>query len=119
MNNIEYESKLGNVSISPKAIAQVAGDSATSCFGVVGMAEVSIYQGIVKLLTQDSKTKGVEVSISDDLISIGLHIIVAYGVNVNSVSENLIENVKYKVENFTGLSVSEVFVYVEGIRVID
>lgn len=117
--NVEYESKLGNISISPKAIAQVAGESAVSCFGVVGMAQVSLYQGIAKLLTKDSITKGVEVSVSDNVINIALHIIVAYGANVHSVSENLIENVKYKVENFTSLSVSEIIVFVEGIRVID
>ena len=33
--------------------------------------------------------------------------------------DNLINNVKYKVENFTGLEIEKVNIYVEGVRVID
>ena len=33
--------------------------------------------------------------------------------------DNLIGNVKYKVEEFTGLEVEKINIYVEGVRVID
>ena len=48
-----------------------------------------------------------------------VHLIVAYGVNILAVSDNLTSNVKYKVEEFTGLPVEKVNVFVEGVRVID
>ena len=32
---------------------------------------------------------------------------------------NLIDNVKYKVEEFTGLEIEKINIYVEGVRVID
>ena len=47
------------------------------------------------------------------------HVIVAYGVSVLAVSDNLISNVKYKVEEFTGIEVAKVNVFVEGVRAID
>ena len=45
--------------------------------------------------------------------------IVAYGVNILSVSDNLMNNVKYKVEEFTGMTVEKINIFVEGVRVID
>ena len=45
--------------------------------------------------------------------------IIAYGVNIHAVSDNLIENVKYRVELFTGMKVEQVNIFVEGVRVID
>ena len=45
--------------------------------------------------------------------------IVLYGVSIVTVCNNLISNVKYKVENFTGLEIEKVNIFVEGVRVID
>ena len=45
--------------------------------------------------------------------------IVAYGVSISAVADNLIGNVKYKVEEFTGMEIEHVRILVEGVRVID
>ena len=47
------------------------------------------------------------------------HVIVSYGVSIVTVCDNLISNVKYKVENFTGLEIEKINIFVEGVRVID
>ena len=47
------------------------------------------------------------------------HVIVSYGVSISAVADNLIESVKYKVEEFTGMEVEKINIYVEGVRVID
>ena len=44
------ENKLGKVSIDSEVIAQYAGSTAVECFGIVGMAAVSMKDGLVKLL---------------------------------------------------------------------
>ena len=36
-----------------------------------------------------------------------------------SVADNLIDSVKYKVEEFTGLEIEKINIYVEGVKVID
>ena len=41
------------------------------------------------------------------------------GENILSVSDNLMNNVKYKVEEFTGMTVDKINIFVEGVRVID
>ena len=52
-------------------------------------------------------------------ITIDFHVIVSYGVSISTVSDNLIETVRYKVEEFTGLEIKKINIYVEGVRVID
>ena len=52
-------------------------------------------------------------------MTLDFHVIVAYGVNILSVSDNLMNNVKYKVEEFTGMTVEKINIFVEGVRVID
>ena len=36
-----------------------------------------------------------------------------------TVTDNLISNVKYKVEEFTGIEIKKINIFVEGVRVID
>ena len=116
----KINNQLGDINISSEVIATIAGSAAVECFGVVGMAAVSIKDGFVRLLKKEALNKGIEVSVSEDnRLSLKLHIIVAYGVSIYAVSENLIETVRYQVESHTGLKVDKVNVYVESVRPID
>ena len=111
---------LGIITIEPEVVAKYAGTVAVECFGIVGMAAVSMKDGLVKLLKKESLTHGIQVEISDDnKLTINFHVIVAYGVSIATVCENLVGNVKYRVEEFTGMEVDKINIYVEGVRVID
>ena len=57
--------------------------------------------------------------IHENKITIDFHVIVVYGVSISAVAENLISTVKYKVEDFTGMTVEKINIFVEGVRVID
>ena len=112
--------QIGEIKIETDVIAKYAGAATIECFGVVGMATISVKDGFAKLLKRESLTHGVEVTITEDnKITIDLHIIVSYGVSISAVTDNLISNVKYKVEEFAGLPVERISVFVEGVRVID
>lgn len=111
---------LGEILINPDVVAKYAGTTAVECFGVVGMAMVSMRDGLVKLLKRDSLSKGINVAIDEEnMITIDFHIIISYGVNISTVADNLISSVKYKVESYTGMTVKKINIYVEGVRVID
>lgn len=112
-------SDIGYIEIDSEVIAQYAGSSAVESFGVVGMASVNMKDGIVKLLKRDSLSHGVNVSIEENKITVDLHIIVSYGVSISAVAENLLSNVNYKIEEFTGMEVEKLNIFVEGVRVID
>lgn len=112
--------ELGIITIDSEVIAKYAGSVAVECFGIVGMAAVSMKDGLVKLLKKESLTHGIQVSISDEnKITLNFHVIVVYGVSISAVSDNLISNVKYKVEVFSGMPVEKINIFVEGVRVID
>ena len=62
--NGTLNNKLGKVSISSDVVAQYAGSTAVECFGIVGMAAVSMKDGLVKLLKGDSLTRGMLTSVT-------------------------------------------------------
>lgn len=110
---------MGEITINTDVIATYAGSVAVECFGIVGMAAVNMKDGLVKLLKKDSLKHGINVTLNENKISLDFHVIVAYGVSIHAVSDNLIANVKYKVEAFTGIEVENINILVEGVRVID
>lgn len=113
------DNRFGSIQIEPEVIALYAGTTAVECFGIVGMAAVSVKDGFARLLKSESLTKGINVAIRENVISIDFHVIVSYGVSILAVADNLMESVKYKVEDLTGMTVEQINVYVEGVRVID
>ena len=111
--------ELGNISIDTEAIAQYAGNKATECFGIVGMAAVSMKDGLVKLLKKENLSRGISVKIYENRLFVDFHVIVAYGVSIRTVSENLVDAVRYDLERYTGFEVAKINIYVEGVKVID
>ncbi len=119
MKGSSLNTHLGNIVINNDVIAQYAGSVAVECFGIVGMAGVSVRDGIVKLLKVDSLTRGIGVSLNNNKLTLSFHVIVSYGVSILAVTDNLVSNVKYKVEEFTGIEIEKINIYVDGVRVID
>ena len=115
--NGRIDSGLGQIIIDTDVIATYAGSVAVECFGIVGMAAVSVKD---KLLGRKSLKHGISVKITEDnKIRLNFHVIVAYGVNISTIADNLVSNVKYKVEAFTGMEIDKIDIYVEGVRAID
>ncbi len=115
----KLKTKRGQVKIKNEVLAKIAGVTAMECYGIVGMAMVNMTSGISKILMGDNITKGISVEVKSNKVNIDLHIVVEYGVNIKAVTENIISNVSYKVETFSGLKVEHINVYVEDVRVDD
>ena len=111
--------KMGEILIDEDVIAKYAGSTAVECFGIVGMATVNMKEGLVKLLKKESLTNGITIAIHDNKLTIDFHVIVSYGVSIQAVADNLFSSVKYQVEEFTGMEIEKINMYVEGVRVID
>lgn len=110
--------ELGQISISEEVIATVAGFAALDSYGLVGMAsQKRVKDSIAELLGRENVGRGVEVKIQDDRIVIDLYIIVSYGTKISEVARNVMDKVKYTLDNTLGISVDEVNVIVQGVRV--
>ena len=84
---------------------------------IVGYAAVENY-GIVELFKRDSLRRGVKVTMVDPTtVAVDLFVTLEYGVSLPAVAMNTRDNVKYYVEEYTGLKVQYVNIHVEGIRV--
>lgn len=114
---LKTNNELGEVSIANSVISEIAGAVASKCYGVVGMASRNKKDGIVNLLRQDNMSRGINLSIEDDGVVIELHLIVEYGININTVCKSIVNRVRYTIENAVGIKVNRVNVRVEGIRV--
>lgn len=114
------ENENGKIFIDTEVISQFAGHAALDCFGIVGMASLSVKDGLAKLLKGENVSKGVNVRQNeDDTLTIDFHIIVSYGVNIKTVVDNLVSTVKYQIEDYADMKVNTINVFVEGVRVID
>ena len=106
----------GQISITSEVLTYLAGDAATSCFGVKGMAGRSKEGGALQLLRRESMSRGVEVHFHDDgSIALELHIGVDHGVNISAVARSIMNEVSYKLTKSAGVPVSRVDVYIDTI----
>ncbi len=113
----EIGTDLGRIKITKEVVAMVAGNAATECYGLVGMASRSVQDGIAELLGRESLSRGVVIDSSGDSLEIELYIIVEYGVNIPEVARNVVEKVRYTMETMLGLKVGRININVQGVRV--
>lgn len=114
---IKLDNEIGAININTEVVAMIAGSSAMECYGLVGMAAKSTTNGLAKLLRGDQLTKGVDVHEEEEGIVLDLYVIVQFGTKISVVAKNIIDQVKYNVENQTGLKVLKVNLNIEGVRV--
>jgi uncharacterized alkaline shock family protein YloU len=109
--------ELGIISFSDEVLANIAGVATMECYGAVGMASKRATDGLVELLKRENLSKGVKVNSDNDELVVDLFIIVEYGTKISVIADNIIQKVKYNLENITGLKVKKVVVNVQSVRV--
>lgn len=114
---IRLQNHLGTVEISENYFANLVGRAASSCFGVAGMVRSGARQGIRSLITRRShEDDGVRVRSEDGKLVVDLHIEVTQGINISAIVKSIVNNVRYVVEEATGLEVKKVNVFIDSIR---
>jgi len=111
----KQEGTLGVIDISTTAVTTIANQAINQCYGVVGMANKNLANGIANLLSRDSK-RGIDVTIENNEIKIDVYVIVEYGVRIAAVAESIQHTVKFHVEKALDMTVSEVNIFVQGLR---
>ncbi len=115
---IRQNTESGSVCVSTNVFEDIAGTAASYCFGVKGMAARSVKDGVYHLLRKESMSKGVRVTFHPDgAISIDLHIMVDNGVNLATVGNSIISEVRYVVQKSTGTEVRAVNVYIDSMMI--
>lgn len=115
--DIIFNNSLGQITVDPKIVAEVAGAVACKCYGVAGMASKNTKDGIVSLLRPDSAGRGVNVTVGENGVLVELHIVIQFGLNINSTCESIVHRVRYTLEGKMGLPVKCINIKVDGVRV--
>jgi uncharacterized alkaline shock family protein YloU len=106
---VEISTTLGRITISSDAIAQIVAETVRESYGVVGMAGP-------KWLPARRSTRGIDVGRDGDAVTIDVHVVVEYGLNLAEVASTVRNRVGYEVERLTGLPVRAVEVHIEDVR---
>lgn len=114
---VGYSNELGNVHYSEEVLAKIVGLSTMECYGVVGMVSKNATEGLWELMRIENLSKGVKLNFNEDKLIVELFVMVEYGTKISEIANNIIQKVRYSVENFTGLKVSSVTVNVQAVRV--
>ena len=110
---MKTELGMGTLEITNEVLTEIITAVASGCFGVKGMAEES-QGGIIRLIKRESASRGVKVTENQNgTISAELHIVVRHGVNISAVCRSIIEEIRYRVEEQTGIHVSSVDICVD------
>jgi uncharacterized alkaline shock family protein YloU len=115
IGNIANEN--GYINYSEDVVANIVGISTMECYGVVGMASKNAKDGLWELIKGESLSKGVKVHSKDNELFIELYIMVEYGTKISVIANNIIQKIRYNIENYTGIKVSSITVNVQGVRV--
>jgi uncharacterized alkaline shock family protein YloU len=108
--------QLGSILIQKDAIASIARQSTLQSYGVVGLAPKNIIENIRQFLKKDARY-GIEIEYDHDGLIIDIYIVVEYGTNIKSITNSVINTVKYNVEKTVGLPVRNINVHVRGLRI--
>ena len=108
--------ELGSILIQKDAIATIARQSTLQSYGVVGLAPKNLVENIRQWFKKDDKY-GIEVDFAHDGLIIDLYIMVEYGTRIKSITNSIVNSVKYNVEKSVGLPVRRINVHVRGLRI--
>lgn len=113
---IAYETRIGTVNLSKNYFSKLIGNAVSSCYGVVEMIPNPKQRLLNIVNPKNSIDSGVTVKGDINDVSVDLHIVVSYGMNINAIAKSITHKVKYTVFEATGINVKKVTVHVDGIR---
>jgi len=107
----------GNLHVANDVLADLVGNAAMECYGVVGVCAPNAADGIAKILHASRLRRGVVVNSLDEGVHVDLYIIVEYGTNIATVSRNLIDQVSFALKEYARVPLAGVDVHVMDVKV--
>lgn len=112
--DIDKKTPYGGIDISLDAIAGVAGEAATSCYGVLGVAKKN--STIYELLNKENYSKGIFVYKTRGGYSVDIYLYCAFGIKVSEIASEAQKKIKYELEKTFGIKFSKINVFIEDLK---
>lgn len=104
----------GTVNISEEVVSAIAALAVSEVEGVYGLSS-SFTADLAQMLGKKNMSKGVKLSIEDNVVTVECFVVINYGVEIPAVAANIQDSVINAVESMTGLKVAAVNVDICGI----
>jgi uncharacterized alkaline shock family protein YloU len=107
----------GAIHIANDVLADLVGYSALESYGVVGMANPNVADGVAKLLARRNLRKGVVITASEAGVEVDLYVVIEHGTNLGEVSHNLANRARHVLTAVADVAVARVDVHVIDVKV--
>ncbi len=107
----------GNLHVANEVLADIVGYAAMECYGVVGMTAPNAVDSIVKILPASRLRRGVSIRLDNDVVNVDLYVVIEYGTNISTVSQNLVDQVKFVLKEYACVPIGDVKVHVQDVKV--
>ena len=107
----------GELHVANDVLADMVGNAAMECYGVVGMTAPTAADGIAKILPTSRLRRGVVVDATEEGIHVELYVVIEYGTNISTVSRNLIDQVSFVLSEYARVPLAGVEVHVQDVKV--
>ena len=107
----------GTLRVANDVLADIAGYAALQCYGIVGMVAPNAADGIAKILPKSRLRRGVVVTSTEEGVHVDLYVVIEYGTNINAVSQNLVDQVSFALNEYAQVPLTEVEVHVRDVKV--
>lgn len=114
MTDKDNKNYFGVVKINDEVIASIARKAALQVAGVERVKS-SMFSMLMELFSKEYHKNGITLDINDNNVTIGITIVVRYGVTIPDISSLVQDNIRSAIEEMTGLSVAEVNVSIADI----
>lgn len=112
--SVEVNNKYGSIDLNKDIMAKIAEKVTIDCYGVIGISQ-GVPQGVIRMMKK-KPAGGIQVEILEGAVMLTIHVILRYGVNIAAVAENIMDNVKYQLENQLGVAIGKVDVLVDDVK---
>lgn len=107
----------GTLHVANEVLSDIVGNAAMECYGVVGVTAPNAADGISKLLPASRLRRGVIVEPTPNGVHVDLYVIIEYGTNIKTVSQNLIDQVTFALKEYARVPIDAVEVHVQDVKV--
>ena len=107
----------GNLHVANDVLADIVGYAAMECYGVVGMTAPTAADGFAKILPASRLRRGVVVKPTEEGVQVDLYVVIEYGTNISTVSQNLVDQVTFALKEYARVPIATVDVHVQDVKV--
>ncbi len=107
----------GDLHVANEVLADIVGNAAMECYGIVGMAAPNAADGFAKLLPASRLRRGVVVEPTDNGVKVDLYVVIEYGTTIQAVSQNLTDQVTFALTEYAKVPIDSIEVHVVDVKV--